>query len=164
MDDSRDTKLQKALQKACDTGNTYMAKVLLQQGANTNIRGSSGRAPLHVASFRGGYLAALPSQPRYVDGHLKLRVSDITTLISVALTLIKLLVGAWTGNSLELHFHVAGNVRPELEPDQSRSFLLYTAFPEGREYTVCGIATVIGSSPTVYQSFTFRRCGMGGWL
>jgi ankyrin repeat protein len=53
MDDSRDTKLQRALQKACDTGNTYMTKVLLQQGANANIRGSSGRAPLHVASFRG---------------------------------------------------------------------------------------------------------------
>jgi hypothetical protein len=47
-----------------------------------------------------GYLAALPSQPRYVDGHLKMRVSDITTLISVALTLIKLLVGAWTGTIL----------------------------------------------------------------
>lgn len=53
MNDSGGTKVQTALHKACDTGNTYMVKVLLQQGARANIRDSSGRALLHVASFRG---------------------------------------------------------------------------------------------------------------
>lgn len=45
-----------------------------------------------------GYHAVSKDSPHFVDGgKFKLRVSDVTTLISVALVIIKLLVGAWTG-------------------------------------------------------------------
>ncbi|RSM19121.1 hypothetical protein CDV31_002042 [Fusarium ambrosium] len=44
-----------------------------------------------------GYHAILPEAPRYVDSQLRLRVSDVTTIISVALVVTRLLVGAWMG-------------------------------------------------------------------
>jgi hypothetical protein len=44
-----------------------------------------------------GYHAVSPDSDRRANGHYKLRVSDITTLISAALTVIKIIVGAWTG-------------------------------------------------------------------
>ncbi|KAI8669883.1 hypothetical protein NCS56_00791700 [Fusarium sp. Ph1] len=44
-----------------------------------------------------GYHAILPDAPRYVDGQLRLRVSDVTTIISAALVVTRLLVGAWMG-------------------------------------------------------------------
>ena len=44
-----------------------------------------------------GYMAIYPGAPRYFHGKYKLQVSDVTTIISVALVVIKLLVGAWTG-------------------------------------------------------------------
>ncbi|KAI8717101.1 hypothetical protein NCS52_00784600 [Fusarium sp. LHS14.1] len=44
-----------------------------------------------------GYHAILPDAARYVDGQLRLRVSDVTTIISVALVVTRLLVGAWVG-------------------------------------------------------------------
>ncbi|KAJ4186811.1 hypothetical protein NW755_007543 [Fusarium falciforme] len=44
-----------------------------------------------------GYHAILPDAARYVDGQLRLRVSDVTTIISVALVVTRLLVGAWMG-------------------------------------------------------------------
>ncbi|KAH8685409.1 hypothetical protein BGZ60DRAFT_466204 [Tricladium varicosporioides] len=48
--------------------------------------------------FLDGYLAVSIDSPHFVDGgKFKLRVSDVTTLISAALIVVKLLVGAWTG-------------------------------------------------------------------
>jgi hypothetical protein len=45
-----------------------------------------------------GYYAVSATSPRCIDGRgFKLRVSDITTLIAFALSVIKILVGAWTG-------------------------------------------------------------------
>lgn len=44
-----------------------------------------------------GYHAVPPDSPRYIDGQLRLRVSDVTTIISLALVITKLFVGAWTG-------------------------------------------------------------------
>lgn len=44
-----------------------------------------------------GYMAVYPHSSRYHQGKYKLMVSDVTTLISSALVVIKLLVGAWTG-------------------------------------------------------------------
>lgn len=44
-----------------------------------------------------GYHAVDATSSRYIYGRFKLRVSDVTTLISAALTVVKLLVSAWTG-------------------------------------------------------------------
>jgi hypothetical protein len=52
---------------------------------------------LCMVYFLQGYRAVLPPSPRMISGHLKLRVSDVTTIVSTALTLIKIIVSAWTG-------------------------------------------------------------------
>ncbi|KAH8902621.1 hypothetical protein BR93DRAFT_987794 [Coniochaeta sp. PMI_546] len=44
-----------------------------------------------------GFSAGDSSTPRYIDGKLQLRVSDITTLVSAGLVVIKLLLTFWTG-------------------------------------------------------------------
>lgn len=50
-----------------------------------------------IARGLDGYLAIYPGQPRVFHGRYKLQVSDVTTIISVALVVIKILVTAWTG-------------------------------------------------------------------
>lgn len=42
------------------------------------------------------YEAGDTSTPHYVDGKLILRVSDITTIVSVALVVIKIIIGVWS--------------------------------------------------------------------
>lgn len=51
---------------------------------------------LVIALAVNGYNAIDTSTPRYSSGHLQLRVSDVTTLISVGLVIVKLFIGAWT--------------------------------------------------------------------
>ncbi|RYP34576.1 hypothetical protein DL767_004217 [Monosporascus sp. MG133] len=51
---------------------------------------------LSVALGLDGYEAGDDSDPRSVEGRLLLRVSEITTLVSVALVVIKLIVGMWS--------------------------------------------------------------------
>ncbi|KAH8586654.1 hypothetical protein B0O99DRAFT_656735 [Bisporella sp. PMI_857] len=51
-----------------------------------------------IAYVLDGYLAVPAESPRYVDGgKFKLKVSDVTTLVSTGLTIVRLLVGAWAG-------------------------------------------------------------------
>lgn len=51
-----------------------------------------------IAFKLDGYLAVPAESARHVDGGgYKLKVSDITTLVSTAMTVVKLLVGAWVG-------------------------------------------------------------------
>ncbi|KAK3372974.1 hypothetical protein B0T24DRAFT_657098 [Lasiosphaeria ovina] len=51
---------------------------------------------LAMALGLDGYKAGDGSNPRYVDGKLLLRVSDITTIISVAVVVIKAIIGFWS--------------------------------------------------------------------
>lgn len=51
---------------------------------------------LSLALGLNGYEAGDASNPHYVEGKLLLRVSDITTLISVALVVIKVIIGMWS--------------------------------------------------------------------
>ncbi|RYP72578.1 hypothetical protein DL771_004073 [Monosporascus sp. 5C6A] len=51
---------------------------------------------LAVALGLDGYMAGDDSNPRLVDGRLLLRVSDITTMVSVALVIIRIIVGWWS--------------------------------------------------------------------
>lgn len=44
-----------------------------------------------------GYLAVPTESPRRVNGQFKLKVSDVTTIISAVLTIVKIIVGAWAG-------------------------------------------------------------------
>jgi hypothetical protein len=52
---------------------------------------------LSMVHVINGYHAVSPDSYRTVNGHFKLRVSDVTTLVSAALTVIKLIVSVWTG-------------------------------------------------------------------
>ncbi|XTI86394.1 hypothetical protein V2W45_1341297 [Cenococcum geophilum] len=53
---------------------------------------------LDTAYVLDGYLAVPTESPRHVDGgKFKLKVSDVTTLVSTGLTIVRLLVGAWAG-------------------------------------------------------------------
>jgi hypothetical protein len=49
-----------------------------------------------LAKVINGFNAADKTTPRFINGKLQLRVSDITTLISAGLVVIKLLVSSWT--------------------------------------------------------------------
>ncbi|RYP92174.1 hypothetical protein DL770_001681 [Monosporascus sp. CRB-9-2] len=51
---------------------------------------------LAVAFGLDGYMAGDESSPHRVDGKLLLQVSDITTLVSVALVIIRIIVGWWS--------------------------------------------------------------------
>ncbi|KAF2811545.1 uncharacterized protein BDZ99DRAFT_461581 [Mytilinidion resinicola] len=51
---------------------------------------------LAMALALDGYQAGDESSPHHVEGKLLLRVGDITTLVSVALVVIKVIVGAWS--------------------------------------------------------------------
>ncbi|KAH8595362.1 hypothetical protein B0O99DRAFT_511950 [Bisporella sp. PMI_857] len=51
---------------------------------------------LAISLALDGYKAGDKSSPRYVEGKLLLRVSDITTLVSVALVVIKIIVSVWS--------------------------------------------------------------------
>lgn len=54
-----------------------------------------------VAYVLDGYLAVPTESARYVDGgRFKLKVSDVTTLVSAGLTVVKVLVGIWAGTIL----------------------------------------------------------------
>jgi len=55
---------------------------------------------LAVALAINGYNAIDTSTPRYLDGKLYLRVSDVTTLISVALVINRFFTTAWTAVSI----------------------------------------------------------------
>lgn len=53
---------------------------------------------LTIVYVLDGYLAVPTESPRHVDGgKFKLKVSDVTTLVSTGLTIVRLLVGAWLG-------------------------------------------------------------------
>lgn len=51
---------------------------------------------LVLALAVNGYQAINTTSPRYESGHLRLRVSDITTLVSMALVIIKFFLGVWS--------------------------------------------------------------------
>jgi len=51
---------------------------------------------LAIALAVNGYEAVNTSSPRHVNGTLLLRVSDVTTLVSVGLVVVKILGGSWS--------------------------------------------------------------------
>jgi hypothetical protein len=51
---------------------------------------------LAIAFGLNGYKAGDESSPRRVEGKLLLRVADVTTLVSVALVVVKVIVGVWS--------------------------------------------------------------------
>ncbi|RHZ48212.1 hypothetical protein CDV55_101168 [Aspergillus turcosus] len=51
---------------------------------------------LVLALAVNGYQAINTTSPHYESGHLRLRVSDVTTLVSMALVIIKFFLGVWS--------------------------------------------------------------------
>jgi hypothetical protein len=63
-----------------------------------------------------GYEAIDTSTPRYSDGKLLLRVSDITTLVSVALVIIKFFVSCWAAFAVwKCAFVLTYSVKPVID-------------------------------------------------
>jgi len=87
-----------------------------------------------LALVINGFNAADRSTPRYINGKLQLRVSDITTLISAGLVVIKLLVTSWTAGAVwRCAVELTHSTRVSLSPKQL-SFMTRYKLPPWTRY------------------------------
>ena len=91
---------------------------------------------LILALVIDGYNAVDTSTPRYINGKLQLRVSDITTLISVGLVIIKFLVTTWTAVAVwRCAFELTHNTEAGIGREQL-SFMTKYKLPPWARYPV----------------------------